>query len=320
MTPVPALLVALVSMVGLLQACSPGDESPAVPATLPEELSQLRVGEDDREYFVHVPDTTRPDAGWPLVLVIHGLGSSASEMRELTGFDQVADRESFVAVYPDGLARAWLDAGVGGLFADTDIATRNLQFVEALIDELDRDVGVDQNRIYMTGLSNGGMFAFHTACNMSDRIAAVGLVAAASISQSFDSCQPVEPVSYIAFHGTADNVVPYDGGPIVPGIDQLGEFQSAHVAASFWAEFNGCQQQPTGEQLPDTIAGDGSTAFRESWAPCSSGTGVELITLDGAGHTWPGHRRSSGPLGATNLDIDATELLWDFFDAHPKTD
>jgi polyhydroxybutyrate depolymerase len=162
------------------------------------------------------------------------------------------------------------------------------------------------------------MFTFHVACNMSDRVAAVGLVAAASISQSFDTCAPAEPVAYIAFHGTGDTVVPYEGGQIVPDFDDIGAYQSAHAAAEFWARFNGCPSESVRAQLPDTRASDNSIAYREAWAPCASGRAVELITLDGSGHTWPGHPPSGQRLGATNLDIDATQMLWDFFAANPK--
>ncbi len=259
-----------------------------------------------------------PDTGWPLVIAVHGLGSDAAGVRATSGFDTIADAEGFIVAYPNGLARAWIDAGIGSAITNTDMASLNIDFFNALIDELDEQYSVDDRRIYVTGISNGGMFSFHAACQMSDRIAAVGLVAAASISQSFDNCEPTEPVAYIAFHGTSDTVVPYGGGPIVPGFDSIGEFQSAHEAAEFWATINGCQAEPSKEQLPDTESGDVSIPYRETWEPCTSGRQVELITLDGSGHTWPGHPPRGQRLGATNLDLDASQMIWDFFAANPK--
>lgn len=313
-------LLLLAAITSLLPACSATDIGFESRTSAPDIPRTLDVDGRGRTYLLHVPATERPDDGWPLVIVTHGLGGSGGRIRRLTGFDELAEREGFVVAYPEGLTRAWLDAGISESFGDLDIATLNVAFIDALIDELDAEVEVDPRRVYVTGLSNGGMFAFHVACQLSDRVAAVGLVAAASITQSFASCAPDEPVAYIAFHGTADEIVPYAGGPIAPGISALGEFQSAREAAAFWVDRNGCPQEASERALPDIVAADASTAVMETWAPCASGADVALVTLNGAGHTWPGHPPPSGEAGQTNLDIDATEMLWEFFEAHPKAD
>lgn len=298
-----------------------GTEDPAsTPTATPPAGLALEVDGSQRTYELYVPDSDRPEDGWPLVIVVHGLGSNASEMRALTGFDEVAAEEGFIAVYPNGLARAWIDAGIGSAITGTDIVARNLNFMEALMAELEDEHGVDERRIYMTGLSNGGMFSFHSACFLADRIAAIGLVASASLSQSFDSCDPSEQVAYIAFHGTSDTVVPYEGGLIVPGFEEIGAYQSAEEAASFWAGINGCNSEPEREDLPDSNSGDTSIPYRDEWASCESDRPVVLITLDGSGHTWPGHPPPGQRLGATNLDLDATRMIWEFFEANPKPD
>ena len=304
----------------ILAACQVDDVGFVAPSATPAPTHTIDVDGEFRNYELHVPAAEQPDPGWPLVIVFHGLGGSASQMRARTDFDDLADDEGFIVAYPDGLVRAWLDAGIGDSFAAGDIAVKNLAFTNALIDEIDAEYGIDARRIYTTGLSNGGMFTFHTACHMSERIAAVGLVASASISQSFNSCEPVEPVAYIAFHGTEDHVVPYDGGPVVPGVDSIGDFQSAHEAAEFWVDFNGCSKTPVREDIPDSNQVDTSQAYRETWTPCESGRTVELVTLEDAGHTWPGHQTRSVVPGETNLDIDATKALWEFFAAHPKAE
>ena len=312
-----SIAVALLASL-LLTGCRLEDVPIPLATSTPAPELTLTVGEDIRTYQLHAPEIEEPAEGWPLVIVVHGLGSDASGVRSRSGFDEIADDEAFLVAYPNGLSRAWIDAGLGATIADTDIASLNLDFFDAMIDEINDEYGVDPRRIYVTGISNGGMFTFHVACHLSERVAAVGLVAAASISQSYDNCDPASPVAYIAFHGTSDTVVPYGGGEIVPGFEDIGRFQSAHEAAGFWASVNGCREAPEREQLPDLNSGDHSLAYRESWAPCASDRPVELITLDGSGHTWPGHPPPGQRLGATNLDIDASEMLWDFFEANPK--
>jgi polyhydroxybutyrate depolymerase len=310
-------ILALVAL-GLIASACRVDDVPALgTAVIVEPDLTLDIAGETRRYQLYIPETEPPDDAWPLVIVLHGLGGSAARVRALAGFDDVAAEHSFIVAYPEGLSSAWIDGGISGSFTEDDIATRNLAFLAELIDSLDAGYGLDERRVYLAGISNGGMFAFHAACNLSERIAAVGLVAATGLSYSVDSCMPAEPVSYVAFHGTSDVVVPYDGGLIVPGFEDLGSFQSAHESAAFWAATNGCAPEPVSEDLPDTIAGDISIASRESWEACTSGA-VQLITLDGSGHTWPGHPPATQRLGATNLDIDATEMLWEFFATNPK--
>lgn len=309
---------AVLALAAALSGCQVDEVGLPLSTAPPAHVETLDVDGDERTYQLHVPNLARPESGWPLVIAVHGLGSNATGVRAQSGFDAIADEEGFIAAYPDGLARAWIDAGIGSTVANTDIAALNLEFFGRLIDEIDEGYGLDDRRVYVAGISNGGMFSFHVACNMSDRVAAVGLVAAASISQSFDTCAPDHPVGYIAFHGTSDTVVPYEGGQIVPGFEEIGAYQSAHEAARFWAAENGCGNEPEREELPDTNSGDTSIAYRENWAPCESGRQVVLVTLDGSGHTWPGHPPRNQRVGATNLDIDASQMLWDFFEANPK--
>ena len=302
----------------VLSACRVEDSATILsPTATPAPLLTLDVSGADRTYLLHVPESVASEDA-PLVFIVHGLGSNAERVRATSGFDEIADREGFIVAYPNGLSRAWLDAGIGSAFSDSDIASQNIAYLDELIDALQSEYSIDADRIYVAGISNGGMFAFHVACNLSDRVAAVGLVAAASISQSFESCNPAHAVAYLAFHGTSDTVVPYDGGQIVPGFDDLGAFQSAEEAAEFWAAVNGCQAAPTREELPDRVSGDTSIAFLDTWEPCDTGNPVQLVTLDGAGHTWPGHPPPGQRLGGTNLDIDASEMLWEFFSSNPR--
>ena len=300
----------------LLASCEVEAEAPPTPT--PPPTLELDVNSVARSYHLHVPDSFQPGDEWPLVISLHGLGGHGSIMDRRTGFNAIADDEEFIVVYPNGFDGSWVDAGPDSLQQRLDAGIQDVQFIEELIDAIDAEYGVDPNRVYATGISNGALFSFHLACQLSERIAAVGLVAGASISQVYDDCAPSDSVSYLALHGTADVIVPYGGDEIAPGFPEIGRYQSAEEAFAFWVSHNNCEATPTTEELPDTTSGDNTHIIRTTYTECQDGTSVELYTIEGGGHTWPGHPVSSQLLGATNPDIDGSATLWEFFKAHPK--
>src|SRR6184192_703987 len=161
---------------------------------------------EKREYLLYVPrsyDRTKPT---PLVISMHGAGGWPVQQMELSEWNRLADSQGFIVVYPSGLEgvgpRVWR---VGSDFA------KDVRFISEMIDKLEAAYNIDPARIYANGFSNGGGMAFVLSCTMSDRIAAVGMVAAAQLLP-FSWCTDARPVPMIAFHGTADRAVPYNGG------------------------------------------------------------------------------------------------------------
>ncbi len=255
-----------------------------------------------RTVLLHVPQDYDPGAGTMLVLNFHGFSSADWQESLLTHMNAAADERNFIVAYPQGVATSW-NAGdcCGTAWLD---AVDDIGFVQAALDELERDYCVDPRRIYSTGMSNGGFISHRIGCEMSDRIAAIAPVAGVD---GMDACNPSRPVPIFHFHGTEDPLVPYDGG--TPILNDLGGlvFRSVAESMSIWAANNGCTGEPT------VFYRNGEVTCQE-WSGCAAST--RLCTVDGGGHTWPGGLPIPF-LGHTTNDIDATNAMLDFFEAHP---
>ena len=174
-----------------------------------------------RTYLVHLPASYSKDKAWPVVLVFHGGGGNGEQMAGMTGFSRKADREGFIAVYPNGSGRwqnRFLTWNAGNCCAYAyENGIDDVGFIRALIGKLKKDYAVDERRVFATGISNGGMMSYRLACGLSDLIAAIGPVAGA---QNID-CEPKRPVSVVILHGTADLYVRYKGGTPLRMVDVL---------------------------------------------------------------------------------------------------
>ena len=259
---------------------------------------------EKREYLLYVPrsyDLRRPT---PLVISMHGAGLWGAAQKETSQWNDLADKRRFIVVYPSGVGgkgvRVWR-AEPG-----PDLA-KDVRFISELIDTLRASYNIDSTRIYANGLSNGGGMSFVLSCTLSDRIAAVGMVAAAQ-TLPWTWCKDDRAVPMIAFHGTADPEIPYNGGSswISPR-----PFPSTPGWAETWARRNACEATP----VESKVAAD---VTRRTYTNCAYDAAVVLYTVEGGGHTWPGGK----PLpewfvGRTTRSIDATSLMWEFFREHP---
>ena len=279
--------------------------APAAPRT--EERRTLRMNGVERSYLLYLPASYRHGHPAPLVLAFHAGGTRSQAMPIHTGLSRLADREGFVVAYPDGLGRRWND-GRGYAATHDDVG-----FVRALVDTLERELSVDPRRVYATGISNGAMFTYRLACDLPGVLAAVAPVAGAMPTDLAPACARTTPVSVLAFQGTADPLLPYAGR----GASRRGRVLSATRSVAFWATVAGCAPTPATTDEPDRVT-DGTRARHIVFEGCRDGHAVELYTIEGGGHTWPGGPPAGASVGRVSREVDATELIWAFFAQHPK--
>lgn len=262
---------------------------------------------EQREYLLHVPGSYDPTKPTPLVISMHGGALWPAAHRQISQWDRVADSHGFIVVYPAG-NRSW-GRGPRAWHMNGNGVERNVRFISDLIDALRATYNIDPTRVYADGLSNGGGMAFVLSCRLSDRIAAVGLVASAQFLP-FDWCTTERAVPMIAFHGTADRATPYHGGKT--WVAPRTVFPDIPTWTAAWARRNRCG--------PDSVeSAAAADVTRREYSNCADDGSVVLYTIEGGGHSWPG----GGPapewfVGPTNRNIDASREMWAFFREHPK--
>jgi polyhydroxybutyrate depolymerase len=297
--------------------------SGAVAATLEPGDHELTLdhGQLRRSYVVHVPPQVKIGKPLPAVLNFHGGGAHARVQQQYSRMDQTADREGFIAVYPNG------SGGIGGRLLTWNAgaccgfaaASRvdDVGFVIAVIDDLAGRVPLDLERIYATGLSNGSMMAYRLAAEAAHRIAAVAGVAGAMTSHQF---APASAVPVMHIHSVDDQRALYDGGlgPAFAFTDTRVLHEPVDASLGKWIAHNGCPARP--EVMPPVSGRPGAadaahTATRYTYMPCRDGTRVVLWKLTGAGHVWPGGVQDYLPwlLGPGTTVIDANSEMWQFF-------
>ena len=273
--------------------------TPARPHDPGDFEETLVSGGREREYIVHVPPSYTGADALPLVLNLHGHGSNAREQAFYSGLPRKADRAGFIVVTPQGTGDQphWNFLGIGASAPD-DVA-----FIDDLLDTLMSELCIDQARVYSAGISNGAAMSVTLACRLSDRVAAIAPLAGLFF---VDGCAANRPVPVIAFHGTDDAFVPFEGGVVTSSNLPV---RPAEESLQDWATHNGCAEDPERTRVSDSIR-----LIR--YQGCDEDATVELYVVEGGGHTWPG-AIDVPRLGATTHEISATDLMWAFFEAHP---
>ena len=278
----------------------------------------IQVNDIKRSYLLHLPSSYSKEKQIPLVLAFHGGGGQGKGMERLTGFSSLSDLNSFIVVYPDALWKQWNDGREVKEIRSQRENIDDVSFVSALIDRLEQVYSLDPRRIYATGISNGGFFSQRLACELSNKIAAIAVVAS-SLPRNLSSCKPERPVSVLIISGTNDPLVPWEGGGIGLGLRNHGQVLSAYDTVKYWATQNSCSLSPETNWMLDKDPNDGIRVRKEVYGQGSHGTEVVLYAVEGGGHTWPGSIQylPRWIIGRLSMDIDASEIVWDFFLKHP---
>jgi len=228
-----------------------------------------------RDYLLYVPKSYNRAKPVPLVITLHTSMSWDSSAMAISQWNSVADENGFIVVYPDGTGfgpKSWEMTG-----SETPSRMPDVIFISELIDKLEASYHIDKTRIYANGMSNGAGMAFVLSCTLSDRIAAVGMVSA-GLDPGWDWCKDHRPVPIIAFHGTADPICPYNGGPSKLG---GGTFPNVPRFMANWSRRNQCGGNPIESAITTDVT-------RLQYTDCTDNAGVVLYTIKGEGHQWPG--------------------------------
>lgn len=275
---------------------------------------RLSVNGETRRYVVVTPEGVTTPA--PTVIALHGAAQTPESFRAYFGLDAAAAKHGFVAVYPEGEGRTWNDGRPAAMRLKMMLRPGDdVAFLVALARRLASDGIADPNRIYLTGISNGGFMVQRMACEYAELFAAYSAIMSTAPANYKEECQPSKPVSIQFIHGTADSVIGYAGF-----WTPLGSTLSAPDSARLYAALDGCGPA-TSTKLPDLAPDDGTTAELRRWEGCRDGSAVELITIERGGHQSPAMVDTKPDLatpflGLRSHDIDAGEEVWRFMSVY----
>ncbi len=337
-----ACLAAVALTVAGCRRSLPSSDCGAAPPTGPGQSVCTVKGFENRDFILRLPPGFDGTTKLPLVFALHGGGGRKEGLNPLTCEDgdeskpsclfRAAEAHGVILVVPDGTEnklniRTW-NAGGGekgtACVHACEEGVDDLAYFRALLAEVRALVPVDEGQIFFTGFSDGASMSNRIACELADVVAAVAPVGGANqLAFGGGKCAPARPIPVLHIHGKADPCWPFAGGQgTCPGqpdgsyADVPGSITGS-VAEPGWARRNGCSlDAPTTEKLPDP-ADDGTSATRQRFTGCAAD--VALITVEGAGHTWPGGDQylGEGTIGKVSRDFSASAEVLDFFAAHP---
>lgn len=276
---------------------------------------------NERTYLLHVPSTYDGETAVPVVFMLHGRGSTGEEMGFSTDMSRIAGEEGFIVVYPDGVDAEWnYFQSIGYENDETD----DVGFIHALVEEIASTYNVDRERIYAAGLSNGGFMSYRLACEPDSPFAAYAAVAATAYSGLASLCDLTNPVPVLFMHGTADEIVPWDGAS--EDISSEETFYRSYSATdnfAFWATHNRCSTDVESTRIEPRGDSPGTSVMIIDAQDCATDSAVKFYTIINGGHTWPGTIWEGAPVdvvGLVNLDISADEEIWTFFSNYTLSD
>jgi polyhydroxybutyrate depolymerase len=311
-----------------------------------DPVETLDVDGVTRSFTVHLPNGYDKAKKYPVVMMLHGFDQDGDDIERIAHFNQFADANGIVAVYPNGLGRKW-DLGVapaqqnpgfqhhrgfgggGGMGGppygggggrhggggqgrrDEPVRANDLAYFDAMLDKVEAEYSTDASRIYATGLGGGATMDYRLACMMSERIAAIAPVGATFPESMAKNCGPSHPIAVLMIEGTADPISNYKGAshPKAPAVASL----SAEDSAKTWSKLDTCSDKAKQSSIAAKTSGGMETKV-DDYADCQQGAEVELYSVVGGGNTWPGGEQylSEKQVGKTSADFDADEVIWKF--------
>jgi polyhydroxybutyrate depolymerase len=300
MKPSAAALLAIIT--AALGGCTQPPAPPPVPLPPARSVHAMTVNGVDRSYIVRIPPAYDGRTKLPLVMLLHGATDSAAYAEEAYRFVEKANSVGCVLVLPDALGTAHAWNGLASA-ADPNAVNDDLVFLTTLLEQLPGTYAVDTGRVYLCGHSAGAIMTYRVIAQRPDLVAAAGIVAGSVGSDSWFIPTPKAPVPLIIFHGRLDTNIPYG----------LGSTGTVAQAIAFWTRANDCPSSPTSIDRPVP------TVEREVFlSRLPTHPDIILYSLDNGNHMWAGAREMPGKTEQPVQDISETDLMWEFFKAHPR--
>lgn len=261
----------------------------------------------NRTYIIYVPASYTGQDAVPLLFNFHGLGSNATQQMWYGDFRGIADTANFIIVHPEGSvwngSQHW-NVGDWTIGSTVD----DVGFTETMLDEMIDEYNIDLDRVYSTGMSNGGYMSYLVACQLNDRFTAIASVTGSMTPSTYNNCNPLHPTPIMQIHGTDDSVVPYEGAIWSHSMEDILEY---------WVNYNNCSDMPVAIDFPDIDVNDGTTAEHIQYLDGTNDASAELIKVYGGDHDWPG---TLIPGTGANQDFSASHEIWEFFSRYNLSD
>jgi len=257
----------------------------------------INHGGANRTFVYYIPSSWNQSQQFPLLILLHGLTQSGPGVMDITNFNAIAEQNNFIVCYPNGINNAW-NANMNITVSTAD----DLGFIESLATYFQSNFNTNPVKQYLCGFSNGGFMSHKIACESSQCFAAIATISGNMSDTTYANCNPQFNPAVLHIHGTADAIVPYNGG--------AGTGVSVDLTMEKWASFLNCNASPASVQMPNTSLVDLSSPERITYSNCFSP--LELIKITGGGHQWPGISTLVGGAGTINMDFYSPQVIWDF--------
>ncbi|MCY7410129.1 MAG: hypothetical protein LH473_07640 [Chitinophagales bacterium] len=273
---------------------------------------EIQIEGIKRTYHLAIPTTSNSKTKLPLVIVLHGGGGSGANMIRLTNFNSLAEEDTFLAVFPDGLNKGWNDGRIDETF---ERKYDDVNFISLLIDHLVETHNADRNKIFLTGISNGAIFSLYLAYQLPGKIRAIAPVCGSIPVDYANGYSIALNTSVLIINGTADSLVKYGGGSIASKKGERGKVISTDSMINILMRPYTCRAKLITQEFPDVSIKDHSHALKYIYPSCGFPSQIILIKVIGGGHTWPGGVQYLPKflVGNTCRDFNASSEIWKFF-------
>ncbi len=269
----------------------------------------------ERSYLVHLPPKDKRKGPLPVIFNLHGGGGTARGAIGLTfgRFNDLADEDGFIVVYPNAIKKNWND---GRKLDQVKAWKENIDdvgFIAAIIETLKKEHNIDDQRIFTTGMSNGGFMSSRLLCDRADLFRGGAIVTATLSKDYMPACQPSREMAVLIMNGTDDPLVPYNGGPIKIFNRERGQIVSTDAYVDFWKTRNECSSMAEEDFIDKED--DGTSISIQKYRNCAGNGALVLYKITGGGHTWPDGKQYLGErlIGKTSKEINACDVIWAFF-------